>query len=93
MHKERDGVVEHTTWLCNVVKEVITTILEVHIDDEQQLETKVRKISEVIQGFKIKISDLEVGVVPSTPPEERTQRKSSVQDVVEKIRVLEADCA
>jgi hypothetical protein len=53
----------------------------------------VLKVREAIQGFRVKIIDLEVGTKPSTPLEEREQRHKTSMIIVESIKSLEEEYA
>jgi hypothetical protein len=49
----------------------------------------VLNISESIQGFHVKIVDLEACTMPSTPPKEREQREKTMMTTIESIKSLE----
>jgi hypothetical protein len=76
-----------TRRLHQEVQEVYNNIPEVYMEADSPLEEKVTKISEAIQGFHVKIVDLEAHTTPSTPPEEREKREKTTMTTVEKLRV------
>lgn len=67
--KEKDEIEEESMWLKTVVKEVMTVILEVELEEDQHLEVGLQKITIVIKELRVKIVDLEAWVVHTTPPE------------------------
>jgi hypothetical protein len=58
---------------------------------EDIIEEKVGKISKAIQGFRKKITELEVNTTLGTPLEEREKRERTVQTMVVKIKQLEQE--
>ena len=56
------------------------------------LEEKVMKINESIQGFHVKILDLEDHTTPSTPLEEREKMEKIVSMTMESIKSFDEEC-
>jgi hypothetical protein len=50
-------------------------------------------MSESIQGFRTKITDLEARHIPSTPLEEREQCENMATTSIENIKSMEVECA
>lgn len=55
-------------------------------------EEKVTKIGESIQGFHVKIIDLEACRTLSTPLEEREKTEKTVVTIVERINIMDEEC-
>jgi hypothetical protein len=56
------------------------------------LEEQVMKINESIQGFHVKILDLEGHTTPSTPLKEREKREKIVSMTMESIKSFDEEC-
>jgi hypothetical protein len=89
---ERDEVAQRTKRLKQVVQGVYSNIPEVSMEVDTPLEEQVTKISEAIQGFHMKIIDLEACQTPSTPPEEREKREKTIVMTVESIKSMDEEC-
>jgi hypothetical protein len=79
--------------LKNVVEEVYSKFPVIPMEVNTPLEEQVTKTNEAIQGFHVKIVDLEVCTTPSTPPKEREKRENIALMIVENIKSLDEECA
>lgn len=93
LRSEKEEVTQNIAHLQDAIKDVFTSLLEVALANDTPWQEQVENNTWAIQKFKEKISNLEACIVPSTPLEVRELRQKGIQDTVDRIRVLEVDCA
>jgi hypothetical protein len=57
------------------------------------MEEQVLKIGEVINGFRVHIEDLQMHIMPGTPPEVHEGRERMATTSVSNIKRVEGECA
>ena len=88
LRQERDEVAHKAKRVKHAVEGVYNIIPELLREEDVRLEEHVTKMSESIQGFWTKITDLEAWQIPITPSEEMNQREKMATTGIENIKSM-----
>lgn len=92
LQKEKEEIIEESQRLKTTVQEVTTAVIEEEYIADKPIEDGLTKVKEVVQNLRVNITDLEAKVVPTTPPEELSQREEELKKVVNNLIAYEAEC-
>jgi hypothetical protein len=92
IQREKDQLLAEQTVVKEAVNKALRSVPGLAQEEHESVEVQVVKLAEAIQQLQVRITELEIQAVPSTPQEVRDQREEAAKNAVGRIRALASEC-
>jgi hypothetical protein len=91
LQREKDQFLAEQTTVKEAVNKACRSVPGLAQEEQESVEVQVVKLAETIQQLQVRIMELEIQAVPSTPQEVCDQREEAAKNAVVRIRALTSE--